>query len=75
MIYTNLHRLPNVSIGTQWFPEGDFYYPDPVMVKFWDSELEVFKQNPDANIADIPDHMLYHKDYVENQPTWFEPVI
>lgn len=72
--YKNVLAIPNVDLLTIWVKNGDFYHPDPTKVHFWNGTS--YAKNPDAVVADLPDHFFWQEDYVENQPiTVFETVI
>ena len=73
MAYKNLLAVVGVDALSTWTKDGDFYWPDPTKFHFWTGTG--FAKNPDASVGDLPDHVHWHKDYVENQPLLFENVV
>lgn len=61
--------IPNIDALTVWTKDGDFYWPDPTKVHLWNGTS--FAKNPNASVAELPDHFHWHKDYIENQPLLF----
>lgn len=73
--YKNLLAIIGVDALATWTLDGDFYWPDPTKFRFYDSSTNSFAKNPDAGVADLPDHCHWHKDYVEHQPLLFESLL
>lgn len=71
----NLLAIVGVDLLATWTSDGDFYWPDPTKFHFWNSTTGLFEKRTDASIADLPDHVHWHKDYVENQPLLFESLL
>jgi hypothetical protein len=61
--------IPNVDSLTIWTSDGEYYWPDPAKVYLWNGTS--YQKDNNTAIADLPDHLHVHKDYIEHQPLLF----